>query len=363
MSLYIGSNTNDDKILHITKGTNSPQDMKDGVLPDTVFHSSLPYFSIEKYEYTPNTLLPNWVSIDAKGAFTIDLGLAGRIFDQKLMYLILLDGIPYLKGTRQRVMSSVEASTILHTWVRPAVPVDSRDDISGSPSVNHTTYLVDVPFSVATLYVLNHVPVPTTSNDIIINSDMFIVNGINLFTYKFLATEVINTRDVSFMLSGKAFQVVNDPVSGITGTGVQLYSGATESFISLGGHKLFTTLANTLAVYRPSSYYTASIPSTNGYTTSITIPEYDPSKAVMAFVHAETTTDNCLTQLSVVNLTSTSSTEIFYISTYYNSYEPYHRLSVSCLNGVVTFTVSRPTIGGATITGYSNTNIVIRVIY
>lgn len=59
MSMFIGKDSSNNSTLHITKNTHTLLDLKSGILPDTIFHSSMPYFTYTLYPVTRTKYLPN----------------------------------------------------------------------------------------------------------------------------------------------------------------------------------------------------------------------------------------------------------------------------------------------------------------
>lgn len=53
MSLYVGNDSNNSPVVHLTRTTESEAVMKSGVLSGTIFHSSLPYLQQVHYENVP----------------------------------------------------------------------------------------------------------------------------------------------------------------------------------------------------------------------------------------------------------------------------------------------------------------------
>lgn len=67
MSLFIGKQNSGDSVLHITKLPHSIEEMKSGILPDTVFHNDLPFYRYKIHTLTGSSLKSGYVDGPASG--------------------------------------------------------------------------------------------------------------------------------------------------------------------------------------------------------------------------------------------------------------------------------------------------------
>lgn len=262
MSIIQGKSSGGEDILHITKGQNTVNELLGGVRANTVFHSSLPYLEVEEYDctVTSTTLSQNvMVNIRPSDAFFSAVGSKA--------YFIALNGVVY--------HHNIEKSTLGYGWSSVSGFTPSSDSLVSPPSLNHPYTFVRLdtrasfnpegiyaPFT-AKAYIIKNLTADgivssiPTENGIFVTNNEIKVNGVNLSGFKYITNQAVNTVDLQLRANGSAsgygVQILN---TRNTGTGMRMQSNALgESYISKGGHKIFSSLFGANALYSHSESF------------------------------------------------------------------------------------------------------------
>lgn len=244
MSLYIGPDNNEDKILHITKGETSAVQMKASLLSSTVFHSSLPYLQWE--EYVGATSSEVYLDVTREDDYDFEPGnylkvtapnnFLSAIAGTTIKYFVTINDVI--------VQQSVAHATSMFPWFSSIVsrPIGGND----YPSISTPyTWMVspgggayDIKFYTLNINTDGYVPISRPSTDILIN-DGIIINGVDLSTFRFLQSGNINNTDKTINVNGGLpLQLVNHT---LPAGEMRLQSDTSGTSISVGDKDIFST--------------------------------------------------------------------------------------------------------------------------
>lgn len=251
MSIFIGRDTNNVPLIHITKTNNSLVDMKNPyTLADSIFHSSMGYVTATPYYAT---------SIEDAGSNTYYVLFPTEAFTDIFSVTI-----------RKQVMLVVDGKIHTFLWW-----VNTTDGYKYWYELNKTTYSNEI-FSTAryvkignnsilpttaVLYVLNidlnaNVVSPANSaSDILINSTTVSVSGVSISSIPFLTVGTINSDDNTFTHASTTFQVLNTQN---VGNGIKFLSNPTTGTQIYDGTKLLVDSEHTLKPIRLVASYNYS---------------------------------------------------------------------------------------------------------
>jgi hypothetical protein len=307
MSFYIGKKDNGDSLCHITHGTHTIDEMKDGIISNTIFHSDVSYVTYDYYTITkvgtPNIL----VSLAADGSGT-------NFYRPHAVYSLpteclnkLIDGYAYfiLTSIGRNMTSNIGASYPVLRFAnfvssqvqgnqiyvpRNFVSVTSGNihwnDAPGSPSSVYKYLAINNGYttspSTLTLVVLNFKPNGVidpltkigTATDI--GNGKFVVNGIDLAKTKFLSKFEVNSSNYNFDLGTNSgirnMQMLN---STTYNQSVNISSNATATEVAIGGEKIIDSSITPIGL-KIKSFNTTTVPATSytsdGYNVNYTLP-------------------------------------------------------------------------------------------
>lgn len=257
MSFYLGTDTSNKKVMHITKGVNTIPQLKSGVLSNTIFHSSLPYLDIKELPvsraassgYTHAILSStdaNWLGANNIAyCFVVDNNVysGGSYLDRNSFYS---DSNPWdFKG--------IETQIAFGTW--SATYPNFGWSFDYKPSSTYMVYTMNGSYSTVRCFafknIVNKVYVPKSpsNHSVLIKNSGIIVNGINLIDYGYVNKGQINNVDKVANIPGQTVQFINSGASG----SLSIMSNQTKTEILKGDKALFSTLGEGKIAYRGES--------------------------------------------------------------------------------------------------------------
>lgn len=249
MSFYIGKDSQNNSVLHITGSTETEAVLKNGVTNSTVFHSDLKYLSFE--EFTPIAIYPKG-STSYSGLTTPggNMCLFGNEFYEKFssnnrrMFFMSVNGASYITP----ILTGTYIRNFIYSvhWYSTSNPDFSSasgvyDSLDYPTSVYKYAFIMSASTSIRCI-VSNYtdgsfiVP-PTVGNSISLNNSQIVVKGVDMRTYKYLSIGTINTIDPTININGNIYQLVNSVYK--TGATSIYSNGSSVGGISIGGAPIF----------------------------------------------------------------------------------------------------------------------------
>uniref|UniRef100_UPI004048662E hypothetical protein n=1 Tax=Aliarcobacter sp. TaxID=2321116 RepID=UPI004048662E len=235
MSFYLGKDNNGISVMHLTKDIHSKVDMKSGVLPDTVFHSSLRYLTFNKYvcKLVNNT------------TFELSNELIDRINNDNLCFFFVINGNLI---SSIRTAFGVDAGNpeylIFHSTI------SNIYDISVNPTYSYK-YIITSGYNISSVslimlnldengsFITN--PNYDESKGIFISRTDLSINNINLLDFKYVSIGTINNIDDAISVAGttKQLQLINSNIQDGAGG---LILDSTEKIIYKNNNPIFSYL-------------------------------------------------------------------------------------------------------------------------
>lgn len=240
MSMYIGNDIVNSKVLHMAKNTHTDTELKSGELPDTIFHSNLNYVRVIK---TSGNILNSVLTVSQS---TKDLiGTNGWIVVNSNGI-----GIPAIWGQSLNPDAGVPGP-FYGKW--DGLSIRLGKDIGGYygydwidiDSSNNGTCKIYI-FSIDILN-FTFTKLPTTNNEFLLGRGTINIRGFNILDSAYISTEVVNDIDDKITMLGKLFQFTN---TNIVSSSVSLISNSSYSAIFRGEYPIIHSLKNTSMRYR-----------------------------------------------------------------------------------------------------------------
>ncbi len=227
MSLFIGKDSNNIPILHITNSENSISEMKSPTtIVSTVFHSSMDYITFTPYYttqiYTAGTN-DYYIYFD-NAAFTDIFAVSPR-----KNYMLVVDGKVHEVGNWVNVPD----------WTKFWYDINRANPHNDIKSTSRCARIANngtIPTS-AVLYVLNIqintvvVPYENAATEILINNQDITINNIDLLDIPFIVNGQLNSSDNTITINNQTYQVLNTGAQetgikfDLTGNDVKIYNG------------------------------------------------------------------------------------------------------------------------------------------
>lgn len=248
MSLYFGKDNENKNILHITKGTSSEATMRSGIQSNTVFHSTLPFISVN---------LSEMGTLTNKGAsYIYDRVMIETYPKGGYLYIVSIPSelLTYFRGSKSEpfafltynifsydhIDTNVGFSTphygVSPGSIRQYFYTNSSGRIVDRSSATHivlgTTKLI------YNLFIIRPATLPSLSGPINISSQVFKIGSYDLRNYRFLGPEDTNSYDPVVNLPGFSRRLVNS--NGHVGSGVSIVSSPNHE-IHFGGNRIFSS--------------------------------------------------------------------------------------------------------------------------
>jgi len=267
MSLFLGKDTNGNNILHITSEVTEQALMKSpDSIPASCFHSSMKYLTYNKIDIPTisGTLTYNGFngallySKDETGYFIhFNSSLISNIVTNKLVFLVLLGD--YIVANGSSIITDNAKIVFTDSTSKGA---NKASNVSESnPYMFIATALSVSSCSILLLNVKSDTgyvpPSIDISKGIVLNSNQFIINNINLLDFKYISNVKINNVDrVATTLNGD-IQLINSssPSGNLT-----LESNSNYSRIASNSNTIFTSEYG-LAKLIYNSAFTSTLPS------------------------------------------------------------------------------------------------------
>lgn len=267
MSFYLGTGGNG-KIMHITKSSYSSTAMQGGILPDTVFHSDLPYITYTMYEAEEyvDYHLNGWYDTTS---FKMPSACVADILSNDKVYFVIVGTSVLLSCDFYKAEipfgSNRPVGVFIGTWY-------SSHGYAGAEQIYYDDYKPTTTsgylykkiqgsgkrdIKIAVLNVTStgvYIPPVFTSTDIRVNGSGISVKGIDLLNYKYISPTVVNNNDFVFSNTVSSFQLVNS----VPGSSLNLVSNSSKTEISIDGKIIFSSLSNKRAIYGNMSYFSAN---------------------------------------------------------------------------------------------------------
>lgn len=338
MSFYLGTGGSG-KIMHITKGSYTDTAMQGGILPDTVFHSDLPYITWKEIPCTrtDSAGLPNSLA-----AITISSVDANLIASNNYSWFFVCDGNVYSNCTIDYYPALI-SNTGNYGWGVWSIP-NNNDSTSCQPYGSYTVFSFNAAYSSIRLFILNisnsdFIPIQTTTNDIVVAPGNISVKGIDLTDLKYLRRLQINSTDLVANTGSTTLQLID----GAHMTRTSIKSNSTKTTIGDGIYTLFDSSIGGNFIYI-------------GQKQSITLPVVWNSNNSYTLTHSDYAGKYCVVRIFgagngiasstlIISLDSHPETRISlftWIYYYYYGGNVYNGVGrtqffISALNGVVTF--------------------------
>ena len=248
MSLYLGKDNANNNILHITKGTSSEATMRSGIQSNTVFHSTLPFISVN---------LSDMGTLTNKGAsYIYDKIMIDTYPKGGYLYIVSIPSelLTYFRGSKSEpfvfltynissydhVDTNVGISTphygVSPGSIRQYFYTNSSGHIVNRSSATHIVLGTTKP--IYNLFIIRLATLPSLSGPINISSQVFKIGSYDLRNYRFLGPEDTNSYDPVVNLPGFSRRLVNS--NGHVGSGVSIVSSPNHE-IHFGGNRIFSS--------------------------------------------------------------------------------------------------------------------------
>lgn len=246
MSFYLGKDPNNKAVLHISKGYRTSDQLRGGILGDTIFHSDLPYVQYTAYKATISPIntdftnanyglsLPESVltAMDSQ-VFCIVVEHSGK-FD---LYETYLPEMPYI--VHYTVDWFEIPSYARYMWTNNTFSEVSaaRDSVHRLPAIR-----LPNPSEVTNVWVvvldtgITHNT--NTSETVYIGKGRLDVDGTSLATYRYITSVPVNNTDpIVYTPNGDPIQFINFTTG--TETSLSITSDSGRSIIRSGDKKIF----------------------------------------------------------------------------------------------------------------------------
>lgn len=279
MSIYIGKDTSNNNLVHITQGVTAESSIKGGPISNTVFHSRqalasfrlipisagtfVPYNHIYNYNSGFNyTLLSTWfiggdrdsdsfiyTSIPAYGWHPYSIGsadysyLISSLSSRKNRILFLDSNYKILSGIGIGNMISIVGNT-QYGWKWSTIPSTSYG--FGIVSFQYA----DAPI-VSYILIIDDTYYPPLSGTITINNTGFYIGSTNIFTDRKLVTTIPSSSSIKVTeelylttapTAGTGFELVTSPNISIKVGGTELFNSAKSSFMPFKPNTISTVV-------------------------------------------------------------------------------------------------------------------------
>lgn len=266
MSFYLGTGSSG-KIMHITRNNHNITEMQSGVLPDTIFHSDLPYISYSMYEAEEyvDYYKAGWYNTTS---FKMPAACVADILNGDKAYFVLVGNAVLLSCDFYKAEipfgSNIPIGVHIGTWY-------ASHGYAGAEQIYYDDY---VPTTTSgylykkiqgqgkrniKIIVLNvtsagvYIPPVFTTNSILVKDSGIMVKGINMLGYKYISPSPVNATDFTFSNSIANFQLVNS----IAGSTFNLLANSSKTEISIDGKVIFSSLSSKRAIYGSISHFSA----------------------------------------------------------------------------------------------------------
>lgn len=287
MSLYLGTDNNGNKTLHITSSITSLSELKNSPIASTVFHSSLPYLEVQRFSCT--TSIETESVYDAiQGGYTDSKRLVITPDSQFIAnytnnaFFISINGIVPKYFSNPNLLANTGGLLSPWKWF------NSSNQPSGKPSANYNRtkfwlrdfriilhsfgeyyhQVIDnvyegivAPYTVYIFMVKNMDSNGTylnnsTTGDIKLNNSVFNVKGKDLLKYTYLSKNKLNNSDYSISSDAtgsytNGLYLVEPPSTGK----FKLVSDTTSSIIYRGNYIIFDSTKPPLAIKNNTQTY------------------------------------------------------------------------------------------------------------
>lgn len=293
MSLFLGSDTSNNKIMHITKGHTSLLDIKGPPIATTVFHSDLNYINVKHtyssliYKYD----IPEWNSESDPTWFTVDQ-YTKDLMNSYMWFIISSSG--------EVVKSSLEVTT----WASEPTPGVSQRT-SGWLNGGLTYQIVRLVYNsgvrgnflsvgidpkyygnctVCITNVTNQGVVekpPVYESDILIKTNLIKIKGTDFLNFRFLSPGITNGYDLVGTTSSGTFQILN---STYTSGELSFISNQNETSVYKGSKPIISTALSRNMEIQYSGIFNPTISglTNNVYTApALYFPSAIPSSSVV----------------------------------------------------------------------------------
>lgn len=292
MSFYLGKDDTSKNVLHITRETHSPSELKAGVVADTVFHSNLPYVSHNVYdaiEYVDYSLNGWYSCTSVKFPISCVQDILSGSNSTTKMYLVIVDGVVFntcdFFKAEIPYESNIPVGVTIGTWYASHGYAGNTqvyyDDYTYSPRITHLYKKIQgAGKRNVKIVVLNvndngqYMSPVFTDTTIKIGDGKILIKGVDLLNYGYVAEGIVNTTDTTLTNTTGTFQLVNS----VAGSSLNIVSNSSRSVIKVDDKIIFDSNNNSRLKYDTSAYYYApyktnasaspaavfSEPSTNG---------------------------------------------------------------------------------------------------
>ena len=228
MGLFIGRDTYGKKVLSISKLPLDKEVIADATNPaNLVFHSKIPYITIDTFTYTNVT---SYISSGSVYGFKVTLPSA--LLDEgseTRIYYVYING-----ATSPLTISYGITHNNLRYYQTPLASyyyIPDGDTLYitavGSNMLSQVKILV-MPITTSGAYVGQD----TYDKDIFISKDQLSIGGVDFFKKQWLVSPAINTIDQIYNIMGKSYQLINSVPST---ENLMLSVTSEHTYISIGG--------------------------------------------------------------------------------------------------------------------------------
>lgn len=284
MSFYIGKDSQNTSVLHITGDTESESTLKNGIVTSTVFHSDLTYLSFE--EFSPIAIYPKG-STSYSGRTTPGGNMC--LFDAafynnfssnpRRMFFMSVEGASYITP----ILTGTYIRNFIYSvhWYSTSNPDFSSasgvyDSLDYPTSIYKYAFIMSFSTNIQCI-VSNYtdggfITSPTVGNSISLSNTQILIKGVDIRTYKYLSIGTINAIDPTISINGNTYQRVNSVYKyGAT----SIYSnGSSVGGISVGGVPIFKETSPHLKLTAGRRYANTIRwgPGTNSYVLLSSVP-------------------------------------------------------------------------------------------
>ncbi len=264
MSLFIGTDVNSKKILHITNGTHGLATMKAGVMSSTVFHNDMQFYSYEivnitsfEYVYSSGGGAPSPVKIQSGGGYVSpNCFLIAHCDTSKIaLHTIGTDSSFHLLSSSNTTIGASSNfgftnpnARIPSSWGGVSYP-DANTYITGSHTLpcfggiktrGSSSFPSISSLGIASILIIYKPPNQTLGNGVKISKNSIQIGNKNLRNFKYVYNGTVNNHPQCLQITPYIQLVDTSKISG----NLEIVSNPGYTAISVGGHNVIATDTN-----------------------------------------------------------------------------------------------------------------------
>ena len=246
MSFYLGKDTNNKAVMHITKGYRTSNQLRGGILEDTIFHTDLPYVQYTVHKATISPINDNYT--DANYGLSLPIATLDKLGQYSFCFVVEHSGRFELYETYQPNMTLTRSTGPgnYRNYSRFLWSNSSFNSVSSVTNSNHRypALLLSDRSAVTNIWVvildtgITHTTSTNSSETMAVGRGRLDVGGTSLATFRYVTPVPVNNTDpIVYTPNGGSIQFVNFYVGVETSLSITSESG--RSIIRSGDKKIF----------------------------------------------------------------------------------------------------------------------------